>query len=510
MKNPPIGRTITDTLITAFHKWYDRPYIWTLSRGQYQQKTYGDIIGSAFALAEELAEKGVLNQNVAIFAGSSYRWAVVDYAIALSSNVAVLMDATWQLLEAKNAAIFVKPKVLFYDKSTKKVVDELRALMPDTIFWQFDALPAPLISVPQQLPRRSPDKVAKIFFSSGTTGMPKAIQLSETNMLFGWRELERRMHGVGPSDTCYVFIPFHHVYANVTILLYALPIGCQLYLSANIKDAKHEMALVRPTIIHGVPLFFERIFAAIPPKDLRKAQWTAKAADALRAPRGLRRKLFAPLHNALGGRVKYLISGGAALDPDLHAFFKGAGLFILAAYGSTETAGGMCSMDLDTNKHATVGAPYQGVDMKIFQPDSQGVGEVVVKGPNIFRGYYNNAKATTAVFDVDGYFHTGDIGRFDEDGELYIVGRKKRMILLSNGENVWLDEIEKLFKASSAIVDARLYEQDGMIHAMITIRHKKHLLEAEGFCHSINQSLSKRVRVTRFRFAVYDEMRRLK
>jgi long-chain acyl-CoA synthetase len=509
MNKLKIDTTIKDAIITAFHTWHDRPFLWTNINDVYTPKTYGEVIGTAFALAEYFMDQGLKDEKIAIFAKNSAEWVSADYAITLSSNVSLLIDASWQLFEVQNVVRFIEPRVLLYDKTTSSIILHLKKSMPNTLFMSLEDLPEPQDNVPASLPLRNPKELAKIFFSSGTTDRPKAIMLSETNMLFGWDEISRRMKGVGPDDVCYVFLPFHHVYANVIILLYVLPIGCQIYLCSSIKDVKKELQLARPTIIHGVPLFYERIYGAIPQPTLQKAHRAIRLANALHFNKSIRKILFAQLHNSLGGHIKYLISGGARLDPVIRKFFYEAGLDIITAYAATETAGSLFA-SVDSTKYESVGRPYKGVFTKIIKPDKTGVGEIAVKGPNVFLGYYDNEAANENAFDNDEYYHTGDLGKFDEEGELHIIGRKKRMILLSNGENVWPDEIEALLHRTKSIVSSRVFSQDASIRAMITISDISNRSSAEKHCMSVNSKLPKYSKIKHFDYVVADESIKIK
>jgi long-chain acyl-CoA synthetase len=509
MNNLQIEDTIKDTIIAAYTSWRDRPYIWTNIGGEYQPKTFGEVIGCSFALAEYFIEQGLKDEKIALFAKNSAEWVSADYAIALSSNISLPIDASWQLFEVQNVVKFIEPRVLLYDQTTSRIVGRLRTALPNTQFISLSDLPAPKDSVPKSLPKRDPKALAKIFFSSGTTSRPKAIMLSESNMLFGWQEISRRMEGVGPEDACYVFLPFHHVYANVIILLYALPIGCQLYLCSGVERIKAELLLSRPTIIHGVPLFYERLYGAITPAKLRQAQRVIALAKILHLNMGTRKKLFAPIHKALGGQIKHLISGGAHLDPRIRQFFCDVGLNIIAAYASTETAGSLFA-SVDSHKYASVGPVYKGVKCKIIDPDQSGAGEIAVKGPNIFLGYYDNEAANQKAFDEEGYFCTGDVGRFDEAGELFVVGRKKRMILLSNGENVWTEDIEILLNDSKSIVGSRVYSQDETIQAVVTISSSSLRARAKRHCTVVNQKLSKHSKVSHFNYVIANESKKIK
>lgn len=487
---PNIGTSIKDTIIAAHATWKNRPFIWTLENGHYNATTYGEVIGVAFALAQELLQAGVTGQRVAVFAKNSPAWVSVDYALALSANIAVPIDASWRLTEAKNALLFIEPSIVFYDSSTTTTIQCLRRQLPHTSFRAMSTLPKHLDAAPD-FPDRAPGDVAKIFFSSGTTAAPKAIMLSESNMLYGWREIEKRLAGVGEQDRCYVFIPFHHVYGNEIILLYALPIGCQLYLAHDLKQAKTEMQLARPTIIHGVPLFYERIYRAIPPAKLVIATRLSNIMRTLHMPYFFRKRLFRDLHGALGERARHLISGGARLDPLLHAFFDGCGLPIYNAYGATETSGPIAVTPRHTRRYGSVGSPYEGVTVTIVDQDESGSGEIVVNGPTIFKGYYNNQEATSACLDTSGSYRTGDRGHVDTSNILWVTGRKRRLILLSNGENVWPDELETLLQSLPHVTKATVYEKSGEICATIVVDSSRYISSTRQETDALNHTLSK-------------------
>jgi long-chain acyl-CoA synthetase len=505
-------QSIKQVIINAYEQHGDRPFVWTRNNGEYQPRTYGELIGRSFALATFLIKRKIENKKVVIFAKNSWQWIAADYALALSSNVAVLMDASWKLLGAKNASLFIEPAVIMYDAQTEPIVKKLKRELPkETIYFSLERdMPDLLDHVPENLPERKPDDLAKIFFSSGTTGTPKAIMLSEKNMLFGWDEIDRRMKNIGPDDTCYVFLPFHHVYGNVIILLYILFIGAQIYLCSDIKKAREELLLARPAIIHGVPLFYERIYAAIPEKDVAKAKKAVKLANTFHLPRGMRKKLFAPLHKALGGRIKYMISGGSVLDPALHKFFDDAGLYIYLTYASTETSSTLFASEDGSKNHASVGRAFHGVVVKLFKPDETGVGEIIVKGDNVFLGYYNNPEANAKAYDANGFFHTGDLGRFDKDDQLYIIGRKKRMILLSNAENVFPDEIEALIEQSPAIKKAFVFDDNNVIKAELLIQNETDSRKAREYVEQVNKELPKYAKVREVSLRLADESVRIK
>ncbi|MEO8213136.1 MAG: AMP-binding protein, partial [Myxococcales bacterium] len=304
----------------------------------------------------------------------------------------------------------------------------------------------------------NPDTVATLIFTSGTTGKPKGVMLTHRNFTFMVSELSK-IFAFGVNDGMLSVLPLHHTFEFSTGLLVPLARGAQItYLSELTGEAiASVLKKGHVTSIVGVPALWDLLrrrvlqrFSERSPvletamKGLMSANYELRSRTGL----DLGMLFFLPVHEGFGGRIRYLISGGSALPQDVLKSFVGMGFDFFEGYGLTETAP-VLSVTSPKRKAlpGSVGQPLPGVEVKIHQPDGAGVGEVVARGRNVMAGYWEDEEATAAAIR-DGWFHTGDIGRFDEDGNLYLVGRSKEVIVDSNGKNVYPDEVEDLYRGS--------------------------------------------------------------
>jgi long-chain acyl-CoA synthetase len=309
--------------------------------------------------------------------------------------------------------------------------------------------------------KQAPDTLASLIFTSGTTGNPKGVMLTHRNLTFMVAELSR-VFELGTSDCMLSVLPLHHTLEFSAGLLVPLAHGARItYIPDLTGDTiSHTLKHGQITAIVGVPALWETLRRRVLQTFSDKSQILESAVKALadanfelRARTGLDlgMLLFLPVHEKLGGRIRYMISGGSALPADVLKMFYGMGFDFFEGYGLTETAP-VLSVSTPKNKPiaGSVGQPLAGVELKLHQPDDAGVGEVIARGKNVMAGYWQDPEATAGVIR-DGWFHTGDLGRFDEDGNLFIVGRSKDVIIDANGKNVYPDEIEELYKSSPYI-----------------------------------------------------------
>ena len=227
-----------------------------------------------------------------------------------------------------------------------------------------------------------------------------------------------------------------------------------------------EIQEVRPTVFCAVPLIYERLYSVC-----------------------IQNKLDPKL--ALGGNIKYLFCGGAYFDPKIREFFKTNGLNLYEAYGLTETSSLITVEYSNKDDFHSVGTIFENIDLKIENPDEKGIGEIIVKGDNISNGYFENEELTNKAYDKDGYFHTGDLG-YVENNKLFVIGRKKRIILLSNGENIFPDDIEKLFNDYKIINKVKVYEKNKNIFASIFVNEKT---DISNIIEEVNSKLPKYAKI---------------
>ena len=304
------------------------------------------------------------------------------------------------------------------------------------------------------------DKMCAIIFTSGTTGTSKGVMLSQRNLVTATLD-SNAIIDCHEDDMFVSVLPIHHTY-EFTCSQLALPnAGAATMINDSIKNTLRNFSKYKPTALVLVPLYVEtiykRIWSEIDKKGMRKKVRAAMALSdgLLKVGIDVRRKLFKDVHAALGGRLKYIVCGGAPLRPELVKDFDSFGINICEGYGITECSPLVSCNPMGWKKYHSTGLKVNSVEVRIDKVhEDDETGEIVVKGDNVMLGYYKNPKATVEVFTEDGWFKTGDIGYIDEDNFIFITGRKKNVIILSNGKNVFPEELEEYITADSRVAEA--------------------------------------------------------
>jgi long-chain acyl-CoA synthetase len=296
----------------------------------------------------------------------------------------------------------------------------------------------------------SGDDLAEIVFTSGTTGDPKGAMLSHANILSN-AVAATEIFPIGPKQRLLSFLPLSHMFEQMAGFFAVILSGASVIYPTSrqpavvrrtFKERKVSMVLITPAVVKSLMLAIERSAEAQGKKEL----FAKLRRVARRLPMALRRLVFFSVHRQFGGRFRYIVSGGAALDPALGESWRELGIDVLQGYGTTECSPGLTFNRVELNRLGSVGTPLPGVEVKVA-PD----GEVLARGPNVFKGYWENEEATRAVLDKDGWYHTGDLGEYDKDGFLWLRGRKKDMIVLADGTNVYPEDIENALAADPRI-----------------------------------------------------------
>lgn len=314
--------------------------------------------------------------------------------------------------------------------------------------------------------RVRPDDLLTIIYTSGTTGNPKGVMLTHSNMVSNVLA-SASVIPFGPTDVFLSFLPLCHSFERMAGYYTAMSLGATIAYAESIDTVRDNLLEIHPTIVTTVPRLFERIhsrlmkqvdssptprqkifhWAVAVGREYARARRRQKLTAGLRLKHALADKLvYAKLRERTGGRIRFFVSGGAALPRELGEFFEAVGISIIEGYGLTETSPVLTVNRLDDYRFGSVGKAIPGVEIKIADD-----GEILAKGPNIMRGYYNNPKATAEVIDKEGWFHTGDIGMFDAEGHLMITDRKKHLFVSSGGKNIAPQPIENLFLQSKYI-----------------------------------------------------------
>jgi long-chain acyl-CoA synthetase len=490
-RNTPPG-TITRLFFGALA--HDKPDALQVKvKGQYtpiSSRTVGDRVRR---LALGLQELGIQpGERVAILSENRPEWAIADYACLTASLTDVPLypnlppeQAAYILNDSGAVAIFVS------DAMQAGKIAEVRAKCTalrhvitfaaerhagaDLTLGEVEAKGVAVDDEDRRVRYRQhalavkPDELATLIYTSGTTGEPKGVMLTHDNLYSNVMTSAVQIPFAG-KDVCLSFLPLSHIFERMAGHYLMFQVGCSIAYAESIDTVPIDMQTVRPTIVLSVPRLYEKMYARVLENALsggavkkRIFFWARRVAErwadvtlAGGTPRGLlalqyriaQRLVFSKLQQRTGGRLRYFVSGGAPLAPEINKFFYAAGLVILEGYGLTETSPVITVNTPGAFRIGTVGKPMHGVEVTIA-PD----GEILTRGPHVMKGYYNKPEATRDAIDADGWFHTGDIGEL-RDGFLAITDRKKDIIVTAGGKNIAPQPIENTLKTNKYISQA--------------------------------------------------------
>ncbi len=404
----------------------------------------------SLACAARLAALGVGKGDRVMLAGGNHpAWPIAFFGIELAGATAVPVDAAVEAGPAENIARASKAKVFVADA---KVRQRLEGALEPTFVW------LDLMDAAERGPKATPaavaaTDVAALIYTSGTTGTPKGVMLSHENLTALVASLAP-LFPLDKNDRVLSVLPLHHTFELTCGLLLPLSRGSRVvYLDElNAERLEHALRSARITAMIGVPALWEMLERKLHARIAERGALASRVFDvAIELNRALGKAvgvdagklLFGPVHEAFGGHLRYLVSGGAALGADTHQLFAGLGLHLTEGYGLTEAAPVLSVASGGPKaRSGNVGRPVPGVELKIAEPNADGVGEILARGPNVMLGYADNPEETRRTIDEDGWLHTGDLGKIDRKGNLTIVGRAKDTIVASNGENVYPDDVE--------------------------------------------------------------------
>jgi long-chain acyl-CoA synthetase len=441
--------------------------------GRKEQYTYADLRELALRAAAFLASEGVkAGERVMLLSNNAPEWGMSYFGVLKAGATCIPVDPQSTTDELVNFARAGSAAGIILSEELDREHPELKeklveAGLNETRLWRF----AEIFALPDEatedvrialLPQRVPAQgIASLIFTSGTTGHPKGVMLSHRNFTSMVSMLSSVLD-MSTKDGALSVLPLHHTFEFSAGFLAPLSRGAQItYLPERTSEAlARAINNGHVTGMVGVPAVWELLHRRIRNRFNERGATVARVADILihanawlrdRTPFNLGQLIFYPIHQGLGGRIRYLISGGSALSEKIQRDFHGLGFTILEGYGLTE-ASPVLTFTRPQNRMLTgsVGRALPGVEVKLIEADEAGIGEVVARGPNIMAGYFENEAATRATI-IDRWLRTGDLGRFDADGNLYLVGRSKEIIVDTNGKNVYPDEIEELYGASPFI-----------------------------------------------------------
>lgn len=450
---------------------------------------YSKFIEDIRNLGSYLLNLNMKNNRVAIISTNRYEWCVAYLAAATSDLTVVPLDRALpesefhSLIERSMADVVIyESKYETYMENEKKNekssvmkyinmdIDMQKCYDSGKVIYNKKNSPYKKVKIQN-------DKMRFMLFTSGTTQASKCVMLTHKNICSDIEKIIDRLD-VRNTDTMLSFLPLHHTFGCTADFLYPISRGATIafceglrYIVNNLNDFKVSVMISVPALIETM---YHRIWKnIIDTKKETKVKVALKASEALlKVGIDVRKILFKQIHDSLGGNIRFFISGAAAISPEVIKGFEDFGIPIYQGYGLTETSPVASVENATFRRIGSIGTPLEGIKVKVDNPDEDGVGELWIKGSIVMLGYYNNEEATKEVFD-HGWFKTGDLAKIDKDGYIYITGRKKNVIVLKNGKNVFPEELETLINNNidcvkeSLVYGAKLSDGDVEVRAKI-------------------------------------------
>ncbi len=438
-------------------------------------KQLGQKIEEVAALLSSFGlQKG---DKVALFSQNMPNWVIAYFSVVSKGMiiVPVLPDFTRQ--EVENVLMHSEAKVLFVSERLQSRVDGLE--LPDLIgkisVEEFKVLMGGDLSESDVSKvdeiQVEEDDTAAIIYTSGTTGRSKGVVLSHKSIAFTAMQ-SYTFCAISHEDIFLSFLPLSHTYENTIGMLYPVMYGASIYYLEKPPTASSlipALKKIRPTMMLSVPLIMEKLYKSQIQAKFTKTRFTRIIYKALLFRKLIHRIAGKKLYETFGGRLRFFGIGGAKLDSRVERFLKEAKFPYAIGYGLTETAPLLAGAGTHQTKLQSTGFAVQGVALKIHEPNKKGVGEIWAKGPNVMKGYYKNPEATSEVLTADGWFRTGDLGKFDSNNRLYIKGRMKNTIVGASGENIYPEDIETIINSNQFVVESLVIEEDGFLVAKIIL-----------------------------------------
>lgn len=414
------------------------------------EKKYSDLRNDVNAVSRALTALGLKGKHIAIIGTSSYEWVITYLGIVCSGSVAVPLDASLPSAELCDLVNRSDSEAVFYSASHTAVAEDIKTNCPNAVYLVcLNNMEGSSYNLPSLVEENrgdfvtdiDPDKMCTLMFTSGTTGKSKGVMLSNRNLA---SNVENCVVQIEPGTVSMSVLPIHHAYCLTSDILKSLSLGSCICLNDSMLHFSKNLRKFKPRVILLVPLVIETIYHQLRDSSEKSSipkEMIAKAA--------------------FGGNLEIIFSGGAYLNPDLVDFFAEYGISILQGYGMTECSPVISNNNQISSKNGSIGKPLANCEVKFVDE------EICIKGSSVMMGYYNMPKETAEALDSDGWLHTGDLGYIDDDGFLYITGRKKNLIILSNGENISPEELENALGKNDLVMEVLVRGTDQNIEAEI-------------------------------------------
>ena len=478
-KNTLVVSDLKDMLNKTRELYGDRPgYKIKLEEGKYQVYTHNEIRDMIDYLGTALINLGLKDKRIAVIGENRYEWELAYLSVVCGTGIVVPLDKSLPANELEELVERSEVEAIFYSKKYEETVEKIKyseknklkhLISMDTVIHKEGIYSEKeLIEKGKEFveagDRRfidakiNPEEMSIMLFTSGTTSKSKVVALSHHNMISNVMDFASVLD-VDSSDRILSFLPLHHVFECTVGMLYSLYIGAERSFCEGIRHIVQNLNEYNITFASFVPAIYESMHKTIL-KNLEKEGKLEAVRKLMEANKDKtmaeKKEIFKDIHNVFGGQIKLFVSGAAALEKEVEEDFRAWGINLCQGYGLTETSP---VIGVETNENfrvGSIGKALPHVQAKIEDANDEGMGELVVKGPNVMLGYYNDEEATKEVLE-DGWFRTGDLAKIDEDGYIFICGRKKSVIVLKNGKNIFPEEMEALVNKIEGVKESFIF-----------------------------------------------------
>jgi len=466
-------------------KFGDRPFLKykTKVNGEIDTISYNDFLDEVDALGSSFINLELKGKRIAVISENRYEWAVAYLAVVCGTGIVVPLDRALPENEIKSLVERSEVEAIVYSEKYEEIMTRIREENSDKnklkyyISMDNEEDKGKVLSQKSLIEKGKrliesgdkrfinaeidPEEMQIMLFTSGTTSVSKAVSLCHRNICTNLMDIASVIE-VTENDTLLSFLPLHHTFESTVGFLYPVYKGASVAYCDGIRHIQDNLREYKISCMISVPALYENMYKRIMKSiekqgKLEKFEKGKKLSNfLLKFHIDIRRKIFKDLHDTFGGRVRLFVSGAAAFDKEVEKGFNDIGINSYVGYGLTETSPVLAAENDKYRRYGSVGKVFPSVDVKIEDEDEEGIGEIVVKAPSVMLGYYNNEEATKEAME-NGWFHTGDLGYFDKDGFLYVTGRKKSVIVLKNGKNIFPEEEEVLINKLEGVKESMVY-----------------------------------------------------
>lgn len=477
---------LKDMLKISGEKFGDRPayMLRTEEKGKFKTITHKEFREEINNLGTKLIDMELKNKRIAVIGENRYEWGVAYLAVVTGTGVVVPLDKALPENEIESLIIRSEVEAIFYSKKYDDIMAKIQEKGNTKLRYYISMdlkentekvySMEQLVKDGKQLVEKgnrefidakiNPEEMQIMLFTSGTTAMSKAVKLSHKNIVSNLMDIAAVIK-LYENDVMLSFLPLHHTFESTVGFLYPISKGCKITFCDGIRHIAENIKEYKITAMISVPALYEGIYKQVVKAIKKQGKWE-KVQKGVRISNTLRKigidiraKLFKEIHQSLGEDLRLMVAGGAALDPEIEKGYTDLGFCVYQGYGLTETSPVVTAETDKEKRPGSIGLALANLNLKIENPDNEGVGEITVKGPSVMLGYYKNPEETKKVLK-DGWFSTGDYGYKDKDGFVYITGRKKDIIVLKNGKNVYPQEIEFLINKIPYVAESLVYSRD--------------------------------------------------